>query len=373
MKQRQSNFELIRIIAMLMIVASHYLGHGILKVNSSEEYEVFLKGDFINRLISVLYSPGGKTGVALFFMITGYFIGNKKTVISQKKVVIQCLFYAILTTAATSIIAITHISNNIGYGSVFNMVKILPIPISSGAWWFVSTYVLIVIFAPLLNRLIDNINNKGAVVLLLYFGVLYGVCGFDTVYYNILRAPLYYLAGAFIHNRNITIKKSSYKCVAFSISVITWSAYSVIRYLQIDHIHDTATFWKAFVFLSDYLMSGVLIPIIAISLFLFLASFEFSNAVINKIASTTFGVYLLHDSNIGRELIWNEIVCPERTQFNLVWYYYMPLSIVTIVGIFIICALIDIVRQVVFEKWMNKQADRIIRICKNRFYYDKTL
>ena len=121
MKQRQSNFELIRIIAMLMIVASHYLGHGILKVNSSEEYEVFLKGDFINRLISVLYSPGGKTGVALFFMITGYFIGNKKTVISQKKVVIQCLFYAILTTAATSIIAITHISNNIGYGSVFNM------------------------------------------------------------------------------------------------------------------------------------------------------------------------------------------------------------------------------------------------------------
>lgn len=371
-KQRLSNFELIRVIAMLMIVSSHYLGHGILKVSSSECYNVYIQGDFINRLISVLYSPGGKTGVALFFMITGYFIGNKKLVILQKKVALQCAFYAILLTTTASIIAAFHLSDNIGYGSVFNMVKILPIPISSGAWWFVSTYVLIVLLAPLLNRLVDNVNNKGAVVLLLYFGVLYGVCGFDTVYYNILRAPLYYLAGAFIRNRNITIKKSQHKCVAFSIAVITWSAYSLIRYLQIDHIHDTSTFWRVFAFLSDYLMSGVLIPIIAVSLFLLVASFEFSNEIVNKMASTTFGVYLLHDSNIGRELIWNEIVCPERTQFNSVWYQYLLMSVVTIVGIFTICAFVDILRQVFFEKWMNEQADKIISIYKKKCYYDKT-
>lgn len=370
MTKRQSSFELMRIIAMLMIVSAHYVGHGIFKVSSPDAYVVYLQGDMINRAISVLYSPGGKTGVALFFMITGYFIGNKKNVILPKKVAFQCTFYAILLTATALIIAPLHLSNYIGYWSAFNMVKILPIPISSGAWWFVSTYVLIVLLAPLLNRLVNNVNNKGAVVLLLYFGVLYGVCGFDTVYYNILRAPLYYLAGAFIRNRNITIKKSLHKCVACSISVISWSVYSVIRYLQINHTYDSSTFWKGFVFISDYLMSGFLIPIICVSLFLFLASFEFSNEIVNKIASTTFGVYLLHDSYIGRELIWNEIVCPERTAFNLVWYQYVALSIITIVGIFTMCALIDIMRQVVFEKWMERKSISFIDWFNNNCKYN---
>ena len=87
MKLRQSNFELIRIIAMLMIVGAHYLGHGILKVRTANVYNAFMQGDFVNQAISVLYSPGGKTGVALFFMITGYFLCNKKELISQKKIV----------------------------------------------------------------------------------------------------------------------------------------------------------------------------------------------------------------------------------------------------------------------------------------------
>ena len=92
MKQRQSNFELIRIVAMLMIVASHYVCHGIYKVSSTNAYDVYLHGDMINRVVSVIYSPGGKTGVALFFMISGYFLSNKKLCISQKKVVAQCVF-----------------------------------------------------------------------------------------------------------------------------------------------------------------------------------------------------------------------------------------------------------------------------------------
>ncbi len=92
MKHRQSNYELIRIIAMLMIVASHYVGHGIFKVSSASSYDVYLHGDLINRAYSVIYSPGGKTGVALFFMISGYFLSNKKVCISQKKLYHNVLF-----------------------------------------------------------------------------------------------------------------------------------------------------------------------------------------------------------------------------------------------------------------------------------------
>ena len=148
------------------------------------------------------------------------------------------------------------------------------------------------------------------------------------------------------------------------IFAFTWLFYSAVRFIQIDHLNSEMTLWKIYVFLADYLMSGILIPIISVSIFLFLSSFNFSNSAVNKIASTTFGVYLLHDSNLGRELIWNNILCPEKSQFNLVWYKYILLSLSSVIGIFTVCALIDMVRQVVFEKWMEKKTQSgIVKKC----------
>lgn len=368
MKPRQSSFELIRIIAMLMIIGAHYVGHGILKVRTPEAYSVFLSGETVNRIISVLYSPGGKIGVALFFMITGYFLANRKDFISQKKVVLQCVFYAILLTVATIVIVFFHLSGLVGGGTIFDMVKTLPIPISSGSWWFVSTYVLVVLLAPLLNRLVENVNNKGVLLLVLYFGVLYGIFGFGTAYYNIIRAPFYYLAGAVIRKRNILINKQSYRYVALFVFVVMWLFYSASRYFQIDFLYNGLILQKVFVFLSDYLMSGVFIPIGSIFFFLFLTSFDFSNGFVNKIASTTFGVYLLHDSNIGRKLIWNEFIRPEVTQFPLIWYQYALISFATIVGIFIACGLIDLFRQHFFERWMECRCDSVVAKIKEHCF-----
>ena len=246
------------------------------------------------------------------------------------------------------------------------MLKSLLIPISSASWWFVTTYVLVVLFAPLLNRLVDRVNNKGFFLLVIYFGILYGLCGFGTVYYNILRAPLYYLVGAFIKKRNIELNKRSQRYFSLFLFIATWLFYSVVRYLQIIHFHDIVSVWKAFVFLSDYLMSGVLIPIIAVSFFLIFASFNFSNGFVNKISSTTFAVYLLHDSDIGRKLIWNEIVQPETTQFSLVWYQYALLSLTTIVAIFAICGFIDVLRQLLIEKKIDKMCDVLVNYFKEK-------
>jgi hypothetical protein len=37
---------------------------------------------------------------------------------------------------------------------------------------------------------------------------------------------------------------------------------------------------------------------------------------INKIASTTFGVYLIHESIIGRPLFWYNILCVDTLQYE---------------------------------------------------------
>ena len=58
--ERKSNFELMRIIAMLMIVASHLYAHGVQHILEPEfAYKAWSIGNSVNRLLASLFIPGG--------------------------------------------------------------------------------------------------------------------------------------------------------------------------------------------------------------------------------------------------------------------------------------------------------------------------
>lgn len=95
-KNRESNFELVRIFAMLMIVAHHLSVHGVQQISFDSSYLSYANGSFFNQLFTCFLIPGGKIGVALFFMITGFFMCKKENS-SAKKVVIQTAFCSVLT------------------------------------------------------------------------------------------------------------------------------------------------------------------------------------------------------------------------------------------------------------------------------------
>lgn len=65
-KGRNSNIEILRIIAMLMIVLDHYSSHGLFGLGSVLEYSV-------NRYIANIAFQG-KIGNALFVLISGYYM-----------------------------------------------------------------------------------------------------------------------------------------------------------------------------------------------------------------------------------------------------------------------------------------------------------
>ena len=58
-KQRKSNFELLRIISMIFIVAGHFACHGVQKVSSVEAYVTWSTGTVANKMISCIFLPGG--------------------------------------------------------------------------------------------------------------------------------------------------------------------------------------------------------------------------------------------------------------------------------------------------------------------------
>ena len=69
--------------------------------------------------------------------------------------------------------------------------------------------------------------------------------------------------------------------------------------------------------------------------------------VINKIASYTFGILLIHDNNFLRYQFWHEII---RVQ---TWYhskYFIIYFVLNAAGIFLVCATIDYIRKEFFER-----------------------
>lgn len=78
-----------------------------------------------------------------------------------------------------------------------------------------------------------------------------------------------------------------------------------------------------------------------------------NNNFINKIASTTLGIYLIHENVFLRDVIWKNII-------NVVQYINSPLlilnAILGVLSVFIICAFIDLI----FEKVINRNLMQLI-------------
>ena len=69
--------------------------------------------------------------------------------------------------------------------------------------------------------------------------------------------------------------------------------------------------------------------------------------VINTIASLIFGVYLISDNYLLRDVIWHDV-------FNNISYIYSPYLILhiffSVIVVVISCLLIDLIRKYLFEK-----------------------
>ncbi|MDO4408944.1 MAG: acyltransferase family protein, partial [Eubacteriales bacterium] len=197
---RSSNIELLRIAAMALIVSNHLVNHGILKVTSAAPYELWPQGSVLNRMVCAAFSTGGRIGVAVFFMITGYFLAGRERFSWNPliRLLIKVHFFA-----ALDFVIFLLFRALIGYGKSFSIsemaLKSFVIPIT--LWWFALAYAVLILLAPFINRGIRWLGRvlRGAAypLLILVFWCLYAV-GMTWSVYIIIRAVFFYLIGAMI-------------------------------------------------------------------------------------------------------------------------------------------------------------------------------
>lgn len=344
---RMINIELLRIISMLLIITLHALGHGGVLGRVSFDS---LRGVFCWWLEGVAYAT-----VNVYVLISGYFM-----VKSQFKVrkllflLVEVLFYSVFLYILFS------------YNSFQPLLFLKScFPTTTSAYWFISVYVVMYCFSPFLNVAILNMNKKMHQICIL--SMLLFFCIWDKGSIVLWFICLYFVAAYIrLYYHNGTVKKRS----LIVIYVLVTICMPLSRYC-ISHLTKMVLGEE---FKVDYFYQNESILVFCASVLLLLIFIEVSvnskilASIISMVSPLTLAVYLIHDNYYVREWIW-----------KVVDYHYDDTSIlfflnlfIVILGIFVICSIIEWLRRKVFKVIRMDRLIERIALCFSKLY-DKIL
>lgn len=342
---RNSNIELLRIISMIMIVFHHFACHGAFVFESSC---VSISRFWYNFIIM-----GGKIGVDIFVLISGYYlIGNSGKLFNSKKVLKfwgQIFFYSIVI----AVIGYCISGKNIGLRTLIETV----LPISFSKWWFASCYFVLYLIHPFLNKLLNALNKSTYQKLIVLLVILWSVIPtFTTSAFsgNSLTwfITLYSIAG-YIRLYGLNEKFTTKHYLLFSI------VFSILTYLSSAFFTVLGSKWSFFSLHTTFFYGQDTIPVLltSLSVFMTFASLKINYSKwINIIASATFGVYLIHDNEIARQLLWIDLFKNSQYQNSV---FLIPYSVIVVISVYICCTLIDLLRIYTVEKAFMSIVNRI--------------
>ncbi len=323
-----------RIIMMLLIVGHHFVVHG----GKFPESPAFSpRSLFIDTL-----AMGGKVGVNGFVLITGYYLctGSFKWT-KLVRIVLQVLTYSVVILGAFLIYLPAAIPTGFSLRAAF--------PLSYSVWWFATVYVLLYTCSPVLNVLIRNLDKQSHLRVVLVGGILF--CIIPTLVNDEVEATnlvwfcyLYVLAAYLrLHPPQVLQRRLlafMLGCAAYLLPVIIYQLYQVAGPLDEP--------WSSF-FRPD-LMAQQRLPTAVAAVALFAAFLNVKlrfPALIQIVASASFGVYLFHDHPLVRKLVWGSVVRPaEHANMGAGFYVY---ALGSILAVYAAGVLVDIIRQFTIE------------------------
>ncbi len=349
---RDSSIELFRIITMLVIVAHHYYVNSGLSglVNQSPE----LTG---NAIFLLLFGWGGKTGINCFVLITGYFMCKSKITLKKfLKLVLWMEFYRIL------LFLIFTIS---GYQSfTIRGIVMTLLPINSISDGFGSAYLAFYLFIPFLNLLINAMNKRQHILLMMLCLFVYTVLAtlnIKVVFNYVTWFCVIYIIGSYIrlYPEKWFDSKKVWGFAALISLALSWASI-----IALEHIFPKIS---SYYFVSD--SNKILAVATAVCAFMFFKNLNIGySRFINTVAASAYGVLLIHaNSDSMRKWLWKDTL-NNVGMYNSPW---LPVhAICSVLGIYVICTIIDMLRRKflekpffkLYDKWYDTKIAKIKRI-----------
>lgn len=220
--KRKSNFELLRIVCMFMIVFHHFAVHSAFNTQIVN----------INTLWIFFVRMGGKIGVNIFILISAYFLINKDEFKIQKHIIklwTQIVFYSIIIYIVFYVLLL---NNKIEFWELLKNCM----PIINSKYPFATAYFLLYIFHPFINKMLNNINqeqHKKMIMILFIIGVIVPFFIDFNSYINFFGFTIYlYIIGAYIRKYEDNNKEKVLKLsiITVAIIVITFILFCLCNY-----------------------------------------------------------------------------------------------------------------------------------------------
>ena len=226
MKERQRRniaFDILRIIAMLMVTMLHITGHGL----GGVEIEAF-SGTY---WIVLIFNTFSLVAVNCFVLISGYFLSQKN--VSLKKIV--ALWFQVWTYSVAIYLVLCAMPGVDVNFSIPALVECL-CPLLSNQYWFFTCYLLLYLFSPVLNRLIavwdQQEHQKILIALIAVFSVIPSIniwgdsFGTNRGYSLVWFSVLYLIAG---YIRKYPLHLPVHPALVYAVpSVVLCALYSAI-------------------------------------------------------------------------------------------------------------------------------------------------
>lgn len=343
---RESNFELLRVIAMLFIVAGHFLAHGILRVVYHPDTQLIISSStgIINFLGTKFLAYLCAVGVNCFVLISSYFSVKPDFRFSRiAKIWIQTVFYSVF------------ICLFFYWGSRSTAVGLPDIlksffPVQNNIYWFVSNYIAFMLLVPFLSRLTGLLTKRDfqigiAILSLLNLNIFknfpYGhiFSGSQSLFWFIY---LFFIA-AYIRLYEPFKNGRNWGKYYIALCVLLTLTSAVKIYIRYSFFHQV----PGYTLLAKY--NGMTF---FSSLLLFMwaktrhtADNTFTRFIV-KISPYTFGVYLIHDNPYIQRLLWQHWITGNDYLDSLL---LIPLILGTTLAIFASCTVIDYFRSKLFN------------------------
>ncbi len=346
-KQRSSNVELLRCVAMLMIIIHHYC------VNSGITDKLDFENNPINTLIVQFMAFGGKAGVNIFFIISGYFmITGKMKWEKVGKLLLQIAFYSLIVRLSLWWFGGYTISPMLWLGALLPVIFAVPQS-------FVASYIFVYLLSPLVNRGLNALSRKEFNYLLgvlLFFFTIEQTFLLQNTWHYFGWAFVMYCIGAYIRRFDVAKTKFPWRMAAILSVLAVWGLI-----LAADLIKFRFG-WQYFIFDAN----KATMLVCSVCIFIAFLTFKIPYArLINYFGGASLGILMIHaNCDAMRQWLWRDTL-DVPGQIDNPWLLVHMLAVC--MAIFIICGTIEIARKQILEEPIFNIAKRCCTTIKYTF------
>lgn len=319
--KRDSNMELLRVVAMLLVMVVHanFRALPVPSVIEAHVMPVSTALRFFTESLAII-------AVNVFVLLSGWY-GIKPRLSRLGELLFQILFFTLLIVAGCALLA---------------PAQLLPSSLAwqralmAGEWdyWFVKSYLMLYLLSPMLNAFVKSATRRQFGLVLIGFFVMQTAYGwwyndaatwFKCGYSPVSFAGLYLLARyvRLYPCRIWSLPKWVDVMIYLAFAVLLTAAACLLRYHgeRIGHL---------------FMYSNPVVIVMSLHFVLFFSKLNFSSRVINWLGCSAFAIYLVHSSSYISTRFYDKIILNwfnNEPRFEFIIYSATFIAVVFIVSI----------------------------------------